>query len=227
MSFLKGLGDQMIEVKEKVAKMEKRHSSRGLKRNTRTGDRTHQAESSKDPTKKLFGDFDDVVADQTNPDWNEEDATMDKEGSKARPASSEGRSVSVFDRVGKKLSEHDLRLKLVKLKTKKDGGSKNKSKGSSRPLSLRRDRERSHRRDDRPPSPRREREQSHHRDDRPHLVEIASGPNTERRNVRRRIIEMIKKSLASQRTLNLIMRALEKRRMETKRSGSGIISSRS
>lgn len=49
--------------------------------------------------------------------WEEEeiDDTEKKQGSHHEPASSEGRSVSVFDRIGKKLTEHDLRLKFEKL----------------------------------------------------------------------------------------------------------------
>lgn len=67
-------------------------------------------------------EFDAAVTDQTNPyfyedlEWEEDiEATETKEGLQYEASSSKGRSVSVFDRLGKKLAEHDLRLKLEKL----------------------------------------------------------------------------------------------------------------
>lgn len=145
--------------------MEKRYSSRGAKRNARKAPSNYKEDGGKGPAKKLLGDFEDVVTDQTNTEWDKEEETMgEKEGSHHEAASSEGRSVSVFDRLGAKLIEHDLWLKLEKTGDKKE---KEKSKGSYRPTSPRRDRELSYHRNDRPPSPRRDCERSYHRNDRP------------------------------------------------------------
>ncbi|KAK1382933.1 hypothetical protein POM88_020668 [Heracleum sosnowskyi] len=80
----------------------------------------------KEKTKKTFSD---IETNQSNPDWDSEAELKDKED----PEPSVTRSVTVFDRMGKKLTSKDLRLKLLEAKQKdpkKVQSEKSLSKGS-------------------------------------------------------------------------------------------------
>ncbi|KAL8131195.1 hypothetical protein AgCh_007207 [Apium graveolens] len=96
MTYLEGLADQMNQITARTSRVE-RNSVQNAKRKACRLKVSQRSWKCKGLQKRLIHDFDD-----------------------AKPASSEARSTSVLDRVGKKLSEHDLRLKLENCKKERE-----------------------------------------------------------------------------------------------------------
>ncbi|KAL8126528.1 hypothetical protein AgCh_013704 [Apium graveolens] len=97
----------------------------------------------KGPQKRLIHDFDDAATEtkqKKETSREKEDISQDHDewGSQIskrsgqKPASSEARSTSVLDRVGKKLSEHDLRIKLENCKKEREEKELVDQRGSKR-----------------------------------------------------------------------------------------------
>ncbi|KAK1399685.1 hypothetical protein POM88_009548 [Heracleum sosnowskyi] len=131
---LKKIGERVDSLEKKSEKMKKwrkrqRSSEKRSKEKVtpiRLDFGSDEEGPEKEKTKKTFSD---VETDQSNPDWNSEAELKDKED----PEPSITRSITVFDRMGKKLTNKDLRLKLLEAKQKgpkKVQSEKSLSKGS-------------------------------------------------------------------------------------------------
>ncbi|KAL8093454.1 hypothetical protein AgCh_035365 [Apium graveolens] len=121
MTYLEGLADQMNEINARMSRVGK-SSVRNAKRKARRLKVSQYSWKGKSPQKRLIHEFDDAETETKQ----KKEASLGEEGipqdriergsqtskrSGQKPASSEERSTSVLDRVGKKLSEHDLSKK--------------------------------------------------------------------------------------------------------------------
>ncbi|KAL8102954.1 hypothetical protein AgCh_027474 [Apium graveolens] len=130
MTYLEGLADQMNKINARMSRVE-RSSVQNAKRKAHRLKVFQRSWKGKGPQKRLIHDFDDAETEtkhKKEASHEEDDITQDQaergsqisKRSGQKPASSEARSTSVLDRVGKKLSEHDLRLKLENLKKERE-----------------------------------------------------------------------------------------------------------
>ncbi|XP_074363199.1 uncharacterized protein LOC141703637 [Apium graveolens] len=142
MTYLEGLADQMNQINARMSKVE-RSSVRNAKRKARRLKVSQRSWKGKGPQKKLIHDFDDVATEtkqkkETSREKEDIPRGHDERGSQIstrsgpKPASSEARSTSVLDRVGRKLSEHDLRLKLENCKKEREEKEPVDKRGSKR-----------------------------------------------------------------------------------------------
>ncbi|XP_074352696.1 uncharacterized protein LOC141691843 [Apium graveolens] len=101
MTYLEGLADQMNQINARMSRVER--SSVQNDKLTETKQRKGTSHGEKDI-----------------PQGHDERGSRISKGSGQKPASSKARSTSVLDHVGKKLSEHDLRLKLENCKKERE-----------------------------------------------------------------------------------------------------------
>ncbi|KAL8091667.1 hypothetical protein AgCh_034072 [Apium graveolens] len=120
MTYLEGLADQMNEINTWISRVE-RNSGRNAKGKARHLKVSQRSWKGKSPQKRLIHNFDDATTETKQkkeasheeediPQGHDERGSQISKRSRQKPASSEARSTSVLDRVGKKLSEHDLIL---------------------------------------------------------------------------------------------------------------------
>ena len=120
-----------------------RSSVRNAKRKARRLKVSQRSWKGKGPQKKLIHDFDDVATETKQkketsrekediPQGHDERGSQISTRSGPKPASSEARSTSVLDRVCRKLSEHDLRLKLENCKKEREEKEPVDQRGSKR-----------------------------------------------------------------------------------------------
>ena len=126
LGYLEGIEFQFKTMNTRLAKVEQ-NSIKNAKRKAR---RLKGTKDKKDKTsKKLIHEFDEVAdglkktgsleTDEISPSQEERGSQAPSEP-RHEPASSEARSTSVLDRIGKKLTEHDLRLRLEKSKERRE-----------------------------------------------------------------------------------------------------------
>ncbi|KAK1404551.1 hypothetical protein POM88_004156 [Heracleum sosnowskyi] len=126
LGYLEGIELQFKAMNARLAKVE--HNS--IKNAKRKARRLKGTKDKKDKTsKKLILEFDEVAdgmkktgsleTDEISPSQEERGSHASSEP-RHEPASSEARSTSVLDRIGKKITEHDLRLRLEKSKSRRE-----------------------------------------------------------------------------------------------------------
>ena len=128
LDFLQQLGTKMDAITSRVTRVEKRTARANAKRKLRRMKMSQNPRRNAIPPRRLINDFDEeadqgeeVVPEEEPPEWDEippkkkkRDATA-RRRAPANSAPSEARTTSVLDRMGRRLTEHDLRMKLDRI----------------------------------------------------------------------------------------------------------------
>ena len=128
LNFLQQLGTKMDAITSRVTQVEKRTARANAKRKLRRMKMSQNPRRNAIPPKRLINDFDEeagqgkeIVQEEEPLEWDEIPPKKKKRGNTARrrapadPAPSEARSTNVLDRMGRRLTEHDLRMKLDRI----------------------------------------------------------------------------------------------------------------